>query len=57
MSAAFLDEGPAREVFGPRDAVLAWGAGAQGRAVAVEGGYRVSGRWGFALSNAAVIEQ
>jgi alkylation response protein AidB-like acyl-CoA dehydrogenase len=48
MSAAYLDEAPARQVFGPRDAVLAWGAGAEGRAVAVEGGYRVSGRWGFA---------
>ena len=48
MSAAFLEEGAARQVFGPRDAVLAWGAGVEGRAVAVEGGYRVSGRWGFA---------
>lgn len=48
MSAAFLDEAPARRVFGPRDAVLAWGAGVQGRAVACEGGYRVSGKWGFA---------
>jgi alkylation response protein AidB-like acyl-CoA dehydrogenase len=35
-------------VFGPRDAVLAWGAGVQGRAVASEGGYRISGTWGFA---------
>ena len=26
MSAAFLDEDAAREVFGPADAVLAWGA-------------------------------
>jgi alkylation response protein AidB-like acyl-CoA dehydrogenase len=48
MAAAFLDEPPARQVFGPGDAVLAWGAGAQGRAVACDGGYRVSGRWGFA---------
>ena len=48
MAAAFLDDVPAREVFGPADAVLAWGAGAQGRAVAVDGGYRVTGRWGFA---------
>ena len=48
MSAAFLDEDAAREVFGPPDAVLAWGAGAQGAAVAADGGYRVSGIWKFA---------
>ncbi len=48
MSAAFLDEAPARQVFGPRDAVLAWGAGIQGKAVASDGGYRVSGTWRFA---------
>ena len=48
MSAAFLDEDTAREVFGPPDAVLAWGAGAQGAAVAADGGYRVNGSWKFA---------
>ncbi len=48
MSAAFLDEAPARQVFGSRDAVLAWGAGSQGRAVTTDGGYRVSGTWRFA---------
>ena len=48
MSAAFLDPGPAREVFGPADAVLAWGAGPQGKAVATDGGYRVDGTWRFA---------
>lgn len=48
VSAAFLDESEARRVFEAPDAVLAWGAGARGRAVAVEGGYRVSGAWGFA---------
>ena len=48
MSAAFLDAGPAREVFGPADAVLAWGAGPQGKAVATDGGYRVDGTWRFA---------
>ncbi len=48
MSAAFLDEGPARQVFGPRNAVLAWGAGTEGKAVATDGGYRVTGRWRFA---------
>jgi alkylation response protein AidB-like acyl-CoA dehydrogenase len=48
MSAAFLDEAPARQVFGAADAVLAWGAGNAGRAAAVKGGYRVSGSWRFA---------
>ena len=48
MSAAFLDAAPAREVFGPPNAVLAWGAGPQGRAVATDGGYVVNGTWRFA---------
>ncbi len=48
MSAAFLDQGPARQVFGPRNAVLAWGAGTEGKAVATDGGYRITGTWRFA---------
>lgn len=48
MSAAFLDDDTAREVFGPADAVLAWGAGAQGTAVATDDGYLVNGTWRFA---------
>lgn len=48
MSAAYLDEEPARRVFASRNAVLAWGAGNQGKAVPEAGGYRISGRWGFA---------
>ena len=48
MSAAFLDEGPAKHVFGPKNAVLAWGAGQAGKAVACEGGYKVTGSWQFA---------
>jgi alkylation response protein AidB-like acyl-CoA dehydrogenase len=48
MSAAYLDEQVAREVFGPEDSVLAWGAGEQGKAVAVDGGFQVNGRWRFA---------
>ena len=47
-SAAYLDEAPARRVFGPREAVLAWGAGAMGKAIVAEGGYRVTGHWRFA---------
>ena len=48
MSAAYLRPDVARRLFGPADAVLAWGAGIQGRAVAVDGGYRVTGKWAFA---------
>jgi alkylation response protein AidB-like acyl-CoA dehydrogenase len=48
MAAAFLDPVTARRLFGPRDAVLAWGAGIQGKATIVDGGYRVTGRWAFA---------
>jgi len=45
----FLDADAAREIFGPADAILAWGPPAgPTRAVAVEGGYRVSGKWRFA---------
>ena len=47
-AAAFLDRGVAEEVFGRSDAVLAWGAGAVGTAVPVEGGYRINGTWRFA---------
>ena len=49
MSAPYLDPAVAREVFGPPRGILAWGPelpGA-GRGVAVEGGIRVTGRWGF----------
>lgn len=48
MGAAFLQPDAARRLFDPPDAVLAWGAGIQGRAVAVDGGYRVTGKWTFA---------
>lgn len=48
MSAAFLSADAAQRLFGPRDAVLAWGAGVTGTAIEVAGGYRVSGTWKFA---------
>jgi alkylation response protein AidB-like acyl-CoA dehydrogenase len=49
MIAAYLPPDAAMEIFG-RDpkAVLAWGAGPAGRAVASEGGYRVTGNFAFA---------
>jgi alkylation response protein AidB-like acyl-CoA dehydrogenase len=48
MIAAYLDGEAAGRIFGPPRAVLAWGAGPQGRAVAVDGGYRLTGSWSFA---------
>ena len=49
MSAAYLRPDVARAIFGddPR-AVLAWGPGPDARAVAVDGGYRLTGTWSFA---------
>jgi alkylation response protein AidB-like acyl-CoA dehydrogenase len=49
MVAAYLSPAVAAEIFGrdPR-AILAWGPGPDARAVAVDGGYRVSGTWSFA---------
>ena len=48
MIAAYLPREAAARIFGPPRAVLAWGAGPQGRAVAVDGGYRLTGSWSFA---------
>jgi alkylation response protein AidB-like acyl-CoA dehydrogenase len=53
MSAPYLDPAVAREIFGPRRGILAWGPelpGA-GRGVVVAGGTRVTGRWGFATGS------
>src|SRR5262249_13558524 len=56
-AAACTDPAAGGRCFGPPDAVLAGGAGIQGRAVAVEGGYRVSGKWAFAsgCANATLL--
>jgi len=48
MAAAYLAPEVARKIFGAPRGILAWGAGPNARAVAVEGGYRVTGGWGFA---------
>jgi indole-3-acetate monooxygenase len=49
VTAAYLPAAAAREMFAAeRRPVLAWGPGPNGRAVAVPGGWRISGRWGFA---------
>lgn len=42
-----LDEAVAREVYGPDDAVTSGVFAPMGRAVATDGGYRVTGRWPF----------
>ena len=47
-AAAYLEPAVARRVFGDPRAVLAWGPGPKAKAVAVEGGYRVTGTWAFA---------
>ena len=47
MTAAYLDPGAAREIFGGPRGILAWGPG-PGTARAVDGGYRVTASWSFA---------
>jgi len=48
MVAAYLQPVVAKAIFGSPRGVLAWGSGPQGRAVAVEGGYRLTGSWSYA---------
>jgi len=53
MIAPYLPAETAREVFGGPRGILAWGPELPnaGRGVAVEGGYRVTGQWGFATGS------
>ena len=57
LAAASLRPEVARRLFAPADAVLAWGAGIQGKATAVDGGYRVTGKFTFAsgCANATLL--
>ena len=49
LTAAYVTPETAREIFGPADSVVAWGAAnTSAVAVATEGGYRVTGEWPFA---------
>ncbi len=50
MSSAYLAPEIARECFAPPHGILAWGpfAPTTGKAIAVDGGYKVTGKWGFA---------
>jgi alkylation response protein AidB-like acyl-CoA dehydrogenase len=45
VGAAYLPEDEARAIYAPADAVTGGVYAPRGRAVAVDGGYRVSGRW------------
>lgn len=47
ISASLVEPEIAREVWGPQDAVVAWGPPG-GSAMPVEGGFRVTGNWSFA---------
>ena len=52
-AAGFLAPEIAREVFGAPDALVAWGPPAGvAKALAVDGGYRVTGKWRFASGSA-----
>jgi len=53
MIAPYLPEETAREVFGGRDGILAWGPDVPGSGggVVADGGYRLSGQWGFATGS------
>src|SRR5438552_703573 len=49
MTAAYLDPEVAREIFGGKHGIVAWGPpGAGGEARAAPGGYRLTGTWSFA---------
>jgi alkylation response protein AidB-like acyl-CoA dehydrogenase len=48
MITGYVTPEVAREIFGDRRAVLAWGPSPDVRAIAVEGGYRVTGTFTFA---------
>lgn len=52
-SAAMLRPEAARQVFASPSAILAWGAGAQGKAHPVADGYRIAGKWSFASGSRA----
>jgi len=49
MAAAYIEPAVAQEIFGARDAVVAWGpVGPAVKATAVDGGYRATGTWSYA---------
>jgi alkylation response protein AidB-like acyl-CoA dehydrogenase len=48
MTSAYLDPEVAREIFGGRRGIVAWGPPGPAEARAVAGGYRLTGTWSFA---------
>ncbi|HUB14396.1 MAG TPA: acyl-CoA dehydrogenase family protein [Acetobacteraceae bacterium] len=48
MAAAYMSLAAARAAFGGERDVLAWGYGPNGRAMRVDGGWRITGKWSFA---------
>src|SRR5271166_2022478 len=48
MTSAYLDSEVAREIFGGKRGIVAWGPPGPAEARAVPGGYRLSGTWSFA---------
>ena len=49
LIAPFLHPEAMREIFADPRAVVAWGPPNESKAIAVPGGYRVSGTWSFAI--------
>lgn len=47
MSAAYLEAPVAAKILGVREGVIAWGQLRGSKAVVVDGGYRVTGKWAF----------
>jgi alkylation response protein AidB-like acyl-CoA dehydrogenase len=47
QAAGYLDPKIAREIFAPPDGAVAWGPPSGAKAVVVDGGYIVNGRWRF----------
>ena len=48
MTSAYLDPDVAREIFGGKRGIVAWGPPGPAEARAVPGGYRLTGTWSFA---------
>ena len=48
MTSAYLDSEVAREIFGGKRGIVAWGPPGPAEARAVPGGYRLTGTWSFA---------
>jgi alkylation response protein AidB-like acyl-CoA dehydrogenase len=48
MTSAYLDPEVAREIFGGKRGIVAWGPPGPAEAWAVPGGYRLTGNWSFA---------